>query len=60
MFSRIFRYAIATAGAERDVAANLRCALISPKVTLFEQFSLYYQLNKGKEPWYANNQNMQV
>jgi hypothetical protein len=33
MFSRIFRYAIATAGAERDVAADLRCALISPKVT---------------------------
>jgi hypothetical protein len=28
--------------------------------TLFEQFSLYYQLNKGKEPWNINNQKMQV
>jgi integrase len=33
MFSRIFRYAIATARAERDVAADLRGALISPTVT---------------------------
>jgi integrase len=31
--SQIFRYGIATARADRDVAANLRGALIVPKVT---------------------------
>lgn len=33
VFSRVFRYAIATARAERDVAADLRGAIIPPKVT---------------------------
>jgi integrase len=33
VLSRIFRYAIATARADRDVAADLRGALITPKVT---------------------------
>jgi integrase len=33
VISRVFRYAIATARAERDVAADLRGALTAPKVT---------------------------
>jgi hypothetical protein len=32
-FGTIFRYAIATGRAERDVAADLRGALITPKTT---------------------------
>ena len=35
VLSRIFRYAIATARAERDVAADLRGAIITPQVTHF-------------------------
>lgn len=34
VLSRVFRYGIATARAERDVAADLRGALITPKVKL--------------------------
>lgn len=33
VLSRVFRYAVATARAERDVAADLRGALTTPKVT---------------------------
>lgn len=47
VLSRVFRYAIATARADRDVAADLRGALITPKVSRAVSGRLRRRLRHG-------------